>query len=276
VEKALGFESPGVSVHFGRNKYTGKIDEAMLVYRNVDGVQLADLTAAQIFQYRYELSRHRAVSLLLGDFDRKIDNYLITKDGRFVPIDHGWADPNGKNNVVGHLNVPPDAKTRMEGAFGRDHWLSQAYKKDIFAVYQGADPSSIPVNNLWGNDKWDIFTRKLLVAEQSLTYQAAKPTVDAINELVGDEARRRNLLKPVYELIYGADTQQAKDCVDKTVETFKARNGRLDAAMQGLDDRNITRPPAAGSWLRVPQPGTASRKIVRLPIIESVRFRKAA
>jgi hypothetical protein len=249
--------------------------------RKVEGKTLDQLTAAEIFLYKEELSRHRALATLLGDYDRKIDNYIVTADGRLFAIDAGVADVRGER--LAFLSRNPDAAYGlfMEGSWGRDHWLSRFYKDEIT---QGASAQTV---ELWATDKSAQFSRKGLVAEEALTYQAAKPTVDRISDLMqpGNEQRLRDMLTASYKKMYASDgsiktwmvdfveqqrakgrtldiTQPAvmdqvcqevvKAKVDASLAAFRTRNARLDECMRGLNDRNaIPLPPADTSRLRL-------------------------
>ena len=105
----------------------------------------------------------------------------------------------------------------------------------------------MPVTQLWKPER--EFSRKGLLAEEMLTYADAKPAIDEVLKLVADEPKLREILTGSFTKIYGRDAAKVKECVDQCVETLQKRAKRLDEVMRGLDDRNITRPPGAGSML---------------------------
>ena len=150
--------------------------------------------------------------------------------------------------------------------------------------------------------------RKVLIAEEALTYNAAKPTVDAIEQLVKDESQLNRLLEEAYTKVYGTEaefqsrlallteenarggnrltpeqlTQRAraliedkiKECVNGTVDTFKKRAARLDKVMQTLDKR-IGLPERPVSSLRLHE-SEVTRNIVFLNPLSTCGLRKAA
>ena len=118
--RQLGIPTPGLNlkIHWEGNGF----EKVSMIYRTVrvpGGSGLAktldSLTAGEIYMYRDALSRERAVSIWIGDFDRKPDNFLVL--GReVVSIDGGCADPTGlRSRVFTHLELKPDDPRTMEG-----------------------------------------------------------------------------------------------------------------------------------------------------------------
>jgi hypothetical protein len=221
----------------------GNVEKLYLVSRRVEGRSLSELTAGEIFLFKEELAQHRALSILLGDYDRKLDNYFVSKDGRLIAIDAAWADVRGE--IARREGLPPDDPFYMEGANGRDHWLSRFFKDEAF-LGPGA-----PVTELWTPER--VFSRKGLVAEEALTYQDAKPAIDRILVLVANEPKLRGILEGSFKKIYGNNAAKVKECVDQCVIVLQQRAKRLDEVMRGLDERQLTRPPGAGSMLWPPR-----------------------
>ncbi len=303
----LGFDVPAMDVRFVYDAQ-GQVEQAIYVMRKVEGQQLADLSAAEIFLYKEELSRHRALAVVIGDYDRKIDNYLITKDGRLIPIDAGLADVTGDRVRAAGFGV--DADFTMEGGAGRDHWYSRFYKNEL---QEGKSAARV---ELWSPN--EEFARKGLVAEEALTYQAAKPTVQAIDELVKDESRLRGILEGSFEKIYATEPEiqklaerlrsnplaanktveelrslaaqrikgQIEDRVDQAVELLRARGAKLDRVMQGLNQRNAIPLSSLDGGLRPLSERLAhdivflqmerARDLGRLATLRSLELRRAA
>lgn len=264
-----GLTAPGTEVSITPNK--DNVEKLYLIYRRIEGQPLSELTAGQIFLHKEELARHRVLSILLNDYDRKIDNYFVGADGRLYAIDAAWADVRGE--VAAMDGIPPDAPFYMEGANGRDHWLSRFYK-DEPALGRGT-----PVTELWKPEK--AFSRKGLVAEEALTYADAKPALDKVLQLVNDEPKLREILTGSFTKIYGNDAAKVQECVDQCVKTLQQRAKRLEEVLRGLDERNITRPPSQGSMLLGPLPGLHPQSVRRfaqrqVPFADDVVLRKAA
>ena len=171
LARALGFDVPAMEVRitYGAD---GRAIEAYYVMRKVEGRTLLNLKEGEIYLYRDELARHRALSVLIGDYDRKLDNYLITDDGRFVPIDAGVADVTGERLVhectKNKIAPQPDLPFTIDGTWGRDHW----YAKSI---------AEAPGKEILTYEKTNF--RKFLTAEESMTFQGAEPGVKAIEDL---------------------------------------------------------------------------------------------
>ncbi|MBI5687297.1 MAG: hypothetical protein HZC54_19665 [Verrucomicrobia bacterium] len=237
LARALGFDVPGMAVHLDRDA-AGNVVRACYFMRRIEGRPMHHLGAGEVFLYRKELSRHRALSLMTGDYDRKLDNYFVSHDGRLLPIDAGMADVRGSRARA--YGLRPDEPYIMEGAAGRDHWYSRYYK-DVYAHGPNA-----PYIELWSPS--EMLARKNIVAEEALTFKAAKPMLDKIEKLMADKPGLRKLLKEAYEKIHPDPAEVAK-AVQETVENLERRASRLDQVMQGLKQRNL----APLTWL-LPRP----------------------
>jgi hypothetical protein len=313
LARALGFDVPAMEVRLVRDA-NGQIDKAFYVMRRVKGKQLAEYSAGEIFLFKDELSRHRALSTLLGDWDRKIDNYMVM-DGRLVSIDAGLADITGKR--VRDAGWPVDADFTMEGGAGRDHWLSRFFKDEMCAVDAAGNPlgKNAPKIELW--EPTEEFARKGLVAEEALTYQAAKPMVNDILKLVdpANEARLRKLLEDAFMKVHGSETEIERlmkrfvenkkavgEIVDLTkpevrealreqtiraikstiepkiedsLEFLRARAKKLDKCMQGLNERNAI--PLVYLHPRLdPFDDSLMQRVVLLHIFDHISLQKAA
>jgi hypothetical protein len=232
---ALGLDTPALEVRFVFNQ-AGEIEKAYYVMRKVEGKQLAELSAAEIFLYKEELSRHRALAILINDYDRKIDNYMITPDGRLFAIDAGMADVTGAR-AVSFRGL--DDKMFLEGAWGQDHWLSRSYKDEISSNLGAGAPKV----ELWSPE--EAFARKNIVAEEALTYNAAKPVIDKIDDLLKDEDKLRKLLDGCFRKIHG------------TEQEIQLKAARL------FDDMRIAKMPITEAEARSRVIGRLNEKIAR-------------
>ncbi len=266
---ALGLDTPGMNVRLVFDA-KGQVQEAIYLIRKVDGGDLVKKSSAEIFLYREELSRHRALAVLLCDYDRKLDNYMVASDGRLFAIDAGMSDVGGTR----HPQI--DSPLIMEGEWGRDHWLSRI-------AGSGGDPEN-PLAYLTSPDRWRF--RRNLVAEEALTWEAARPTAEAIEALVKDEARLRGILEGSYKKIYATEAEGARrlrqmiekerglgavvtdpaqlqqyrervvedvtkliqNKVDRTVTVLQTRAKRLQEVLKGLNQRNALPLDAVFYW----------------------------
>jgi hypothetical protein len=253
--RQLGIPTPGLNVklHWNGNR----CEKVSMIYRAVhlpgDGglaKTLDKLTQGEIYLYRDALSRERAVSIWVGDFDRKADNFLVLgKDA--VTIDGGVGDVTGTRAKVN--DKPVDSPITMEGYWGMDHWWVKA--PDLNWDGKGADPA------------------KILAAEEAVMYGRAKPMIEKIEQMVGDPERieqLRNRLKACYEQIYRdcpPDLSEMQNLVNPTregliekrahdsLELLKKRAKRLDEAMRKLNWRTgIPNPPVQTGCLTPAKP----------------------
>jgi tetratricopeptide (TPR) repeat protein len=302
LARALEFEVPAMEVKLVYDGQ-GQLEKAVYVMRKVKGKPLKDLSAAEIFLYKEELSRHRALSVLINDYDRHIGNYLVTEEGHLVPIDAGVGDVMGYRSLKEGVADP----LIMEGAWGRDHYYSRHFKDEICAV----DAKGIPLEerapeiDLFDPD--EAFSRKGLVAEEALTYRDSLPTVKAIDKLVNDEEAFRKLIKTTYEKTFATEdviqqrvqnikrikeagnhpvdlnqiradvlidiAEEIKEMVEATVSTAVSREQRLNAVMKGLDKRHVI--PRRTSEVRSPG-ANRNKRIALLPVFSNSHLLKAA
>lgn len=258
---ALGLDTPGLNVRLVYNDQNS-VAQAVHVMRRVHGTELRAKSAAEIFLLKEELSRHRALAVVLGDYDRHVANYMVTPDGRLCAIDAGLTD------LVAPRFQPVDGPMVMKGAVGRDHWYSRYYKDDL------KHGPGAPVIDLWSPK--EEFSRKGLVAEQALTWEAARPTVEAVETLAQDEPRLRKLIEGSLRKLYDTEAERVRlrlrlldleqvpaasrndaellqrydqrvrqsmeakigGKLETAVNTFKARAKHLRETMQGLNERN--------------------------------------
>jgi hypothetical protein len=238
LNRLFGIDAPAMTyrAHWKDGRLTG----ATLLYRKIDGDILENLSLAEIYHQREALSRHRALAVLLNDFDRKSDNYIVS-GGRLFAIDGGMADPRGKFARVRQVDGE-GVDVLMAGRNGRDHWYWRTY----FDHYkrEGA---------------WDAGMEKRFLAETILSHNHAKPLINELTkELQSGEKVRARLIE-AYTTIQRNNPNAPNDpavfrravesMADQALETLRQRAEHLDAVMRGLNDRNgIT--PLPLSWLR--------------------------
>jgi hypothetical protein len=242
LSRLLGSNSPGMQVVCQRT--ADGVKKATFVYRVVDGQQLAKFNEGQIFCYGKELSEHRAIAVWIGDFDRKPDNYMVSSSGELVPIDGGSADPMGRR-----IDASVD---KMGGRFGRDHWLSRSFKDDINAEYNGMLPP--PIYELWKEPL--IGGRKIYIAEQSLTYDAAEPMVRKIENFCKPEnaSELEQALTEGFQLAYPEHPEVVAQKVRDSLSMLQQRGKNLDTVMRGLNERTARPLPPASPTSRATPP----------------------
>jgi hypothetical protein len=261
LARAMGFDVPATEVRVIYDAQ-GQAVEAYYVMRKVEGRVLADMSAGEIYLYREELARHRALATLMGDFDRKLDNYIITNDGHFVPIDPGMADATSARLIreckKESIEYRADLPFTIDGFYGRDHWYAKAIAKT-------------PGAELLTEEK--TLFRKLLVAEESMTFQGAEATVIEIEKyfvngakgaeaekLISDAYRKMHLdrktkklaelkgVNPADPAVRAALEQEIlnmpgfqleiRDAAAKVKRNFEVRAPHLRESMKGLNKRN--------------------------------------
>jgi tetratricopeptide (TPR) repeat protein len=300
---ALGFEVPAMEVKLVYDAQ-GNLEKAVYLMRKVKGKPLKDLSAAEVFLFKEELSRHRALAVLINDYDRHIGNYLVTEEGHLVAIDAGVADVVGARSLGAEGTAHP---LIMEGAWGRDHYYSRHFKDEICAVDAAGIPLEERAPEIDLFDPHEEFSRKGLVAEESLTYRDSLPTVQAIDKLVSDEEAFTKLIKATYEKTFATEdaiqqrvlnikrikeagkhavdldqiradvlidiAEEIKEMVEATVSTARSREQRLNAVMKGLDQRHVM--PRRTSEIRTPA-ADRNKRIALLPVFSNSGLLKAA
>ena len=226
LARELGFDASVVTMF----EKDGRI---YLASRRIDGDALGgqvkigdrDVSLAQTFLYRDELSEHRMLAYVLGDFDRHASNYMVSRDGtRVFAIDAGLADPRGA--VAQGRGLSLNSPEAVHGAFGRDSILLNRTGQIM-----SKDPKI-------GRD---------LLAELSLSYkpEAAK----RVGDLLNDQARLSSALKEAYTNVYpGKSAAEIDTMVTKAARTMNARFENLEPTMQNLINRNLGRRPSGG-WI---------------------------
>ncbi len=236
--RMLGFDMPAANVKLVYDA-TGKVEKAIFVSRFVDGSLLRDLSAEEAYAFRQQLSGHCAASTWVNNYDRKGDNYIITHEGRLVPIDAGQADPTGLRGEV--QDLLPDDDVLMKGYGGRDHTWRNSFQQ----------------HTVEGKESFNEGTMKWFLVEQSLTYNEAQPVVGEINRLMKeDRASVEATVRKKLEMLF-ADAPEAKDpakfkdFIDRrvkgTMDTLTDRAAKLDEAMLGLNARNQVALPEGGA-----------------------------
>lgn len=208
LARELGIATPGMT--------TATIDgKRYLIYRKIeDGLELNKLPPEMIFHYRHEIARHRALAGLTGDFDRHLENYMVTPDGRLYAIDQGYGDIRGM--LARETGIDPSNEAYFEGILGRDHWWIR-YHRDLTQF--PPDPDAV----------------KGILYEGSLTYNAAKPTIDKVLSIVGDDGRLMEILQRAYQRGY---PDRAEAFAKQAAQHLKMRAGKLDGTLRGLNQRN--------------------------------------
>ncbi len=259
LARAMGFDVPAMEARIIYDA-NGKEVEAYYVMRKVEGTPLANMTAGEIFLYREELARHKALATLIGDFDRKLDNYIITAEGHFVPIDAGMGDAAGtrlsREMAKEGYEFAADAPFSIDGVYGRDHW----YAKSI---------AEAPGKEILSHEK--TLFRKFLIGEESMTFQGAEPVVIEIEKFFVNGAKAADAKKAIRDayirmylpervkklaslknlnaadpaVLAGLEQEAMRSLESKldqaieAVETnLKARAPKIRDSMKGLNDHN--------------------------------------
>lgn len=238
LARELGLDVPAAAVKINR---TGDdIQEVLVVYRKADAIDLKDLDAEVIFQYRDELSSFRAFALWLNDHDRHFGNFMRQSDGRLIAIDWGLADPRGfyarSLNAIGKVPDASGAAAQLTahrvlyGKFGRDGLRDTAQ-------YNAREIAKLAKNGQQFSTSSFVKTMKRLMAEEGLTYNAAEDTIGAIHQLIDNPDRLEQLLTSSLQKVHGPDADVVIP-LGECLEYLAWRDSHLDEVLEGLNTRN--------------------------------------
>jgi tetratricopeptide (TPR) repeat protein len=222
--RELGITVPGVTAHID------EAGQAYVISRRLpdDAKVLAELEVGEMFSHHKELARHRALTVFLGDFDRHLNNYMVTKDGRLFAIDQGNADPRGFWQKFFDRVYPGEAS--LDGSLGRDHWFQR------YHLGEGKTPQE---------------TRNGIIYETFLTYNEAEDVTNRIVKWLttpAGETELREVLARAYRKLARGSEAEAAQMVDEAVRHLKAYNDDYEEAMRKLNQRNgISLPGSSGS-----------------------------
>ncbi|MDO8539248.1 MAG: hypothetical protein Q7S40_02325, partial [Opitutaceae bacterium] len=228
IAQMLGFDMPAMRVVV---EWEGRVmKKATFVYRNVEGARLDKVAPEHLFALRAQLSQHRALSVWLGDYDRKLDNHFV-RNGRLIPIDAGQADLRGfVAKGSGGPPTPVGEPALMDMV--RDNW-----KVGAFHNMDDADPGLRELS------------ARTFANENNLTYRHAEPTVTKIEELLAkDPGKLERALANGLDRIYhgsevvGGNTAFVGESVQEMMGVLRERGAALRASMQRMDGSV----PAAG------------------------------
>jgi hypothetical protein len=98
--------------------------------RLAPGVPLLSQGYGGAFAVKKQLARELTLALVLGDHDRKLDNFLVDREGHLVSIDHGMTDPAGRRWGDGGERVSTEQIVGYwkEGVFRDERWNNQHLK----------------------------------------------------------------------------------------------------------------------------------------------------
>jgi hypothetical protein len=143
---------------------TGPFERFEMITPWIPGRTLDGLTDAQIIAMKDQLADHRVFSLLLGDHDRKLDNYMVDAHGRLIGLDAG----QGMMLPVGEYDADHQEEVLEECL---NHWLRRSS----------------------GGFANDPFLLKQLRLEQSLLKQDMAPAIGRAVELFADPAGQKEI-----------------------------------------------------------------------------------
>ena len=217
VARELGFDAPAVTVF-------KKDGQAYLASRRIEGADLGaevpgvsnNELLAKIFAYRDDLSEHRMLAYILGDFDRHTGNYRLSADGKYLyAIDAGLADIRGR--ITKKKGFSPNDIDVVEGAFGRDSLLISRLGQIL--------------------SKEKKIGRDLL-AEMALTYKQG--AADRIKAFLNNPERFNRVMGEAYKsMVPNISEQELSKLVEQAERIMKNRLDHLGPTMQYLRKRNL-------------------------------------
>ncbi len=251
LKSALGFATPGIQVKSKWVMREGRpeMESAALIYRRIRGATLDTLSPAELFHLRDQVAEHRALAILLGDYDRKADNYMVFQ-GVVHSLDGGQGDIRALRAAEFGSKVHP---ATISGIGGNDHWYATA-----FANFKNATP------------KDSAILHATFLSEISLTYQAAERGLRRVKTMLADPVQRAEVQGRVKEAFarlhkdnpYFADRtpEEFGRFMDlwakETLEAMELRLPATEGALKSLNQRNgIPLPPAGLSWIPRVLPG---------------------
>jgi hypothetical protein len=247
---ALGIPCARVGAHAVKNA-KGEVESIRLVMRKIDGRELGELSAGQLLQYADDLSAQRAFGIIIRDYDRKLPNAMLGKDGRVYYIDAGVAEFRNQN-----LLQDPNWVKRPyveEGFFGQDHYYirSEQHMRELAGK---TERQSVAEYKSW------VQTH---LVERSLTANGAQPMVRRIESMLDPapdkQAKLLNLLTSAFRESRGISktAEEIREMAEQSIKTMRIRQQRLPEVLKHLNERNGIRLPAEtnpSQLLRFPTP----------------------
>lgn len=240
MARMMGLPSPGLRVRFTQWNGNDPV-KAVIVSRYIGGRLASDLKPEELYMMKAQMARHRVLAVLLGDYDRKPDNYKVTNIAALFSLDAGQGDPRGRiAESLGHLVDDPEL---MSGYLGLDHWW-----RNSFVQYTTDKEAKAPA-----------FLDTIFFSETNLTYQdAAGAIAEARRVLSGDAKDLRDEMRRLYKELYGGSALERSkpglidDFVNETVYCMRDRLEKLDEAFRSLNRRNgVALPPALPKTIQV-------------------------
>jgi hypothetical protein len=176
---------------------SGQFQHVELVTRWKDGGTLSGKTAAEVIAVKDQMIDHRVFSMLIGDYDRKIDNYVLDSHGRLWGVDAGQAR-FFKRDIPSNLLVQ----------HCHDHWLVRS------RAFIDQEP----------------WMRSQLLLEQSLTKKDMLPAIQRAKRIMGDRQKlaeiERRIRKTLSQVI--DDPVELERHVSKALNTMQEQCSALD------------------------------------------------
>jgi hypothetical protein len=252
---ALGIPAARAGAHIVKNVTTGEVESIRLLMRKIDGKELVELSAGKLLQYADELSAQRAFSLIIRDYDRKLGNYMLGKDGRIYYIDAGQA-----KLFEDEMLENPNWAERLyweEGYAGLDHYYVRSDEKMKLLIHR---------NDKAGEAEYLNWAKTNLV-ERSLTANGAQAMVSRIERLLApeNEAALLDLLTSAYRESRGVSItdKDIRELAEKTIKTMRLRQQRLQEVLRHLNERNGLPLPKETNPLQLLQFPTSPEPIAR-------------